>query len=226
MGKSCPFAGFDGQAFRPVRNTDGRGLKFPLRTGGPLFRSFESPDTVCSIGVDEYPRRSSCRGILTTLESYLTGDILRDRADISRIETVLRETASTIAATFVGTHWPYEVIRGIAPKRGPLSQSTTAMMIRAIDLILGAAGEDPNELSYVFELEKRLCERLQEIRNLSANALTTAINRRGKVQTTSKTYGRNDPLTLSFLAEIFRAKDDAGEDFKFPQIKSLRIRTT
>lgn len=52
---------------------------------------------------------------MTTLESYLTGDILRDRADIVVIETVLRETASTIAATFKDTHWPYEVIRGAPP---------------------------------------------------------------------------------------------------------------
>jgi hypothetical protein len=45
---------------------------------------------------------------VTALESYLTGDILRDRADVAAIEAVLRETALTIAATFRGTHWPYE----------------------------------------------------------------------------------------------------------------------
>jgi hypothetical protein len=58
---------------------------------------------------------------VTTLESYLTGDILRDRADVAAIETVLRETASTIVATFRGTHWPYEVIRGVQPGSDSLS---------------------------------------------------------------------------------------------------------
>jgi hypothetical protein len=146
---------------------------------------------------------------VTTLESYLTGDVVRDRADITLIETVLGETAATIAATFLDTHWPYEVIRGTAPKKGDLSQSTTAMMIRAIDLILGAAGADRKELSYTFELEKQLAEKLQEIRQIAVDALSAAIKQGGSVRTSSKTYGHNDPLTLSFLAEIFPAKDDA-----------------
>jgi len=53
----------------------------------------------------------SSRTRLMTLETYLTDGIQPDRTDIAVIETVLRETASTIAATFNGTHWPYGAMR-------------------------------------------------------------------------------------------------------------------
>jgi len=85
---------------------------------------------------------------LVTLESYLTDGIQPDRADIAVIETVLRETASTIAATFNGTHWPYEVSRGSLNANEGLSQSTTAMMIRAVDLLIGKTGTTHAERGY------------------------------------------------------------------------------
>jgi hypothetical protein len=162
---------------------------------------------------------------VTTLESYLTGEILRDRSDITAIENVLRETASTIAATFKSTHWPYEIIRGTAPKMGGLSQSTTAMMIHAIDLVLGVAGVNPQEPSYAFRLDKPLEEKLPSIRKSAFEALSAAIVQPGEVvETESRTYGRNDPLTLSFLAEIFLAASDRSEPIlAFLRTEALRL---
>jgi len=145
---------------------------------------------------------------LTSLESYLTGDILRDRADIDAIEITVRETATTITATFMETHWPYEVKRGSQlSKPKVLSESTTAMMIRAIDLILNIAGEKSKNPSYAFDLDDKIVDGLQTNRKAAFGALLGSLTKGSNIDAQSKTYGRNDPLTLSFLAEI-RADDE------------------
>jgi len=140
---------------------------------------------------------------VTALESYLTGDVLSDRGDIATIESVLGETASTIEMTFKDTHWPYEVRRGAALTVGKLSQSTTAMMIHAIDLLLDTPETNGGKLGYVFTLnDDPLGKKLSCCRKTAADALFDEIKKAGN-KTFSKTYGRNDPLTLSFLAEVW-----------------------
>ena len=157
---------------------------------------------------------------LQTLESYLTEGIHRDRADVEAIESVLHTTAATIRDTFLGRYWPYEARREGELLDQGLSQSTSAMMIRAIDLLLGSAHANAPLPRYPFELDSKLAKKLEEVRGFAEAELSTAIagtNPRPAAKgrrsagapsqahfgTRSKTYGRDDPLTLSFLAEIF-----------------------
>jgi hypothetical protein len=115
---------------------------------------------------------------LTTLESYLTDGVIRDRADIGAVETMLHETASTIERTFNGTHWPYEVVRGAPPKQADLSHSTTAMMIRAVDLLLGDGKATPQhaERGFPFDVGDTR-KQLSEIKQLSEEALLRALKK-------------------------------------------------
>jgi len=161
---------------------------------------------------------------MTTLESYLTGNVLRDRADIAAIERALHETAETIIATFNGSHWPYEVTRDAPFKKGNLSQSTTAMMIRAIDLVLAAQEANATEPSYTLDFDKSTVDQLDRIRQSAVASLRADIGKSGSLETISRTYGRNDPLTLSFLAEIFPATHGTSEPTStFLKTEALRL---
>jgi len=174
---------------------------------------------------------------LQTLESYLTESIHQDRADIAAIDVVLLETAATLKDASFGSHWPYEARRGKPLIDKGLSQSTNAMMIHAIDLLNGAAHPDAAQPRYPFKIEDELKEDLETIREASYTALSAKIfpaetpspdpKRKGKLgpSTYSRTYGTNDPLTLSFLADIHPVTRGGNPDplqaFIIDQAKAL-----
>lgn len=155
-----------------------------------------------------------------TLESYLNDGIHRDREDIAAIERVLAETGETIDENFNGqTHdWPYEIRREPSTQARKFSQSTTTMMINAIDLL----GEDsPRGVCepYPFVLGD-LGKTLVTKRQAAFKALVADIKRQRKVEgqsvalpfgTFSETYGSDDPLTLSFLSEVL-SPTSAGDE--------------
>jgi len=146
---------------------------------------------------------------LLTLETYLREHIHRDREEIAAIERVLLETGKTIDQNYDGTTWPYEIHRdGDRTPKVAYSQSTTAMMIRAIDLLLDAA---PGPRSpYPFDVGSLKTELKVKRDNAFTNLLDQIVKsdsdkeKSGKnaIRTWSGTYGTNDPLTLSFLSEI------------------------
>jgi hypothetical protein len=159
---------------------------------------------------------------LQTLEAYLSDGIYRDREDITAVDIVLRDTGETIDQTFdeERSDWPYE--RGHEPDRTitSYSQSTAAMMTHAIDLLLGIAQHGKRKAPYPFDLgkdaaalkEKRgraVVKLVHEIRATRDNRAKEPTRVHGKaVVTYSGTYGLNDPLTLSFLAEVFSVSKD------------------
>jgi hypothetical protein len=159
---------------------------------------------------------------LLDLETYLSDGIYRDRGDIAAIEQVLVATGETIAENFDDKtkDWPYEIRRqgGKAPRS--FSQSTTAMMIRAIDLLREAAPSSPPE-PYPFKLGV-LSETLERQRKAAFKALIANITPpkadgsegAASPRTESGTYGTNDPLTLSFLSEILSSPDSGTEQVR------------
>lgn len=148
---------------------------------------------------------------MQTLEAYLSDGIHRDREDIAAIERVLVETGEMIVRNFdhKTNDWPYEIRRQPSDEPRGFSQSTTAMMIHAIDLLREAVPGCARE-PYPFKLGG-LSEKLLEKRKAAFKALVAQIapTKDGKsksaassLSTKSGTYGTNDPLTLSFLSEI------------------------
>jgi hypothetical protein len=171
-------------------------------------------------------RRSEA--ILQNLEAYLSDGIHRDREDIAAIERVLIETGETILQNFNDktNDWPYEILRHPSNEARGFSQSTTAMMIHAIDLLREAVPGGPRE-PYPFKLGD-LSEKLVEQREAAFKALVAQITPPEKhgsesaapfPSTWSSTYGTNDPLTLSFLAEILPASDSGIDDQARPYAK-------
>ncbi|MER8873390.1 AAA family ATPase [Mesorhizobium sp. M0814] len=158
---------------------------------------------------------------MQTLESYLADGIQRDREDIVAIERALLETCATITATFDAKrkNWPYE-IRATEVAKGAESHSTATMMIRAIDLLGGSEHKGTTQPAYPFKIGTEDREKLKVARTSAFNALAANLrNNREKqgdgkapIITRSGTYGRNDPLTLSFLAEVLLATSDDAID--------------
>lgn len=151
-----------------------------------------------------------------TLEDYLAGGIQRDRTDIEAVDRLLIDTANTIVSTFTGRSWPYEAKRNTSLERKDFSQSTTAMMIRALDFLLGQGGNEPHP-RYTFGLPDDLRDQAIRVRGKAWLTLIKELGvtaTRGKfawpetLTTTSRTFGDNDPLTLSFLADLATEMDE------------------
>lgn len=147
---------------------------------------------------------------MLTLESYLNDGIHRDRDDIDAIERVLRETAQTLAKSFVKRKgcWPYEIDnKGRSSIKG-FSQSTTAMMIHAIDMLCNS-NLNNSKHPYQFYLGDYIDD-LKEVREKALSSLVedissnTKIKKKNKKESTtlSGTYGNDDPLTLYFLSSV------------------------
>ncbi len=156
------------------------------------------------------------------LETYLSDGIYSDRGDIATIEQVLVTTGETIAENFDDKtkDWPYEIRRQDGNDFRDFSQSTTAMMIRAIDLLREAVPGSTGEL-YPFKLGE-LSKTLGEQREAAFKALVANITPpkadgsegAASPKTHSGTYGTNDPLTLSFLSEILPSPDSRTEQVR------------
>lgn len=166
---------------------------------------------------------------MLTLEAYLSDGIYRDREDIAAIERVLVETGETIAENFEvqTSDWPYEIRRQGVKTSRDFSQSTTAMMIRAIDLLRERAPGSAPEL-YPFKLGA-LSETLEEQRKAAfkapINGITSPKPDVSGPSTQSGTYGTNDPLTLSFLSEILLSSDSGTEQVRiFAKREAKRLR--
>lgn len=147
---------------------------------------------------------------MQTLESYLSENIIHDRDDIAAIERVLAETGDAILATFDAKFggWPYEIPDRRSDRR-KVSQSTLTMMIRAIDLLRESRLAGAARPAFAFDIGEARGEKLDEIRPQALTLLSSELAESQKPRgagvpeiTVSPTYGRNDPLTLSFLAEV------------------------
>jgi hypothetical protein len=116
------------------------------------------------------------RPIVQTLEAYLSDGIHRDREDIAAIETVLLEIAETVVQNYneMTNDWPYEIDRHASDGARSFSQSTTAMMIHAIDLLLEAVPSQTRQ-PYPFKLSRQVATRLSEKRAGAFKALVAEV---------------------------------------------------
>ncbi|AMX94020.1 AAA family ATPase [Mesorhizobium sp. M7A.F.Ca.US.014.04.1.1] len=156
-----------------------------------------------------------------TLESYLSDGIQRDREDIAAIDRVLLETGETIAGTFNSEkpNWPYEIPdRRKENDKHKISHSTMTMMIRAIDLLRESQRVGTSRPGYAFEVGGQYAKKLDEARKKAFDRLVAELRearsetRAQTITTISPTYGTNDPLTMSFLAEVLSATPGGTDD--------------
>ncbi|TPM94438.1 AAA family ATPase [Mesorhizobium sp. B2-1-3A] len=142
---------------------------------------------------------------MDTLDDYLTGPYVADIRDISSVENIIQDVCKTLAATFNGSKgWPYAVDRKKKIELDDLSQSTTCMVSLSLWKLLHK-WKRPNKFgnSPTFpKVEINDSDSILDIAERSASILFGDVSKDGVVSTKSRSYGKDDPLTLSFLANI------------------------
>jgi hypothetical protein len=145
------------------------------------------------------------------LDEYLTNQFHLDRQDLRAVEVLLGEAVTTLMATHSAKGWPYEVRPTGFNKPKGLSHSTTAMVLLAIEKTVGRGGRALQRLDLpqypALKLNDNLVQQLTDVANNSFSALQNEILKRNTLHTSSKTYGKNDPITLSYLADLCRIKN-------------------
>lgn len=152
---------------------------------------------------------------MKTLDDYLTSQYLTDGQELARIERIIGDASATLCEAFVSNKgWPYRLKKGTENTRearppAVLSQSTTAMVSLSLVKLLGVwkrPGGYPICPSFPPpKIQNK--RRLENVARQASELLIKATAQSGG--TGSKTYGENDPLTLSYLAS-FRAMQRAA----------------
>ncbi|HEY0163846.1 MAG TPA: hypothetical protein VGB39_00565, partial [Sphingomicrobium sp.] len=141
-----------------------------------------------------------------TLEDYLAGDYHQDMDDIREIE----ETLEAVQNVFIHSHqdgrWPYERRAG-KPADPPLrpSHGTQAMIAAALGKMTGQCTMPGNDLARV---DFKLAALLPTAQKKGVECLIESIE---SATLKSGTFGDNDPVTLSHVAELIRGLDGAFE---------------
>src|SRR5690554_3045846 len=141
---------------------------------------------------------------MTTLSDYLMGEYATDQQDIRHLESVITDVCQTlIRFHFKRVGWPYEISKGYSPKTPKeMSFSTSAMVTVALCRLLGLIDREPDDYAAPrIELE----DKDKKTANGIVDELVKEILKRG-CGTYSRTYGENDPWTLSFLARLLKAQ--------------------
>ncbi|WP_202879922.1 ATP-binding protein [Sinorhizobium meliloti] len=140
---------------------------------------------------------------MQTLDDYLTGSYLTDTRDISSVEKVIREVSGTLTSSFDKTKgWPYAIHRQKPIKLNGLSHSTTCMVSLSLWKLLHQ-WKQPKKSSPNFpQVEIEDAKTIYDVASSATALLFAEITRNGQVATRSGSYGTNDPITLSFLADI------------------------
>lgn len=142
-----------------------------------------------------------------TLEQYLSDHYNDDLEDIRSIEQTLAAIAETYIATFDHTNkcWPYEITSASHTSHGKKSHGTSAMILSAIGKVIG---ESSLRNGATTESIPRLPKGLQEIFEAGLNGLIEQLQSAKKC--VSGTFGDNDVLTISHVAELAHALRPSG----------------
>lgn len=141
---------------------------------------------------------------MTTLENYLATDYRTDREEIGLLERTLNNAANTFAGTFIDDRWPYDVrINNASPefdKPSNYSQGTAAMALLAIGRLIDRCKGSNYRLRH---------DALSISWDTALKALESSVkkgSKRGskKIKVISSSFGDNNPMTLSHLAELKR----------------------
>lgn len=161
---------------------------------------------------------------MDSLDQYLTGAYPGDKQELASVERVIQEATATLIHAFVEDKgWPYRVTPAQAePPPTPLSQSTTSMVSLALWKALHA-WQRPKALVVAPEfppVSLRNREEVQRVAESATSLLTDEIDKGGgAVSTWSGTYGRNDPVTLSFLTDLNSVRGLPEGDEKWSKIR-------
>jgi hypothetical protein len=143
---------------------------------------------------------------LDTLENYLASDYLAEKQEIEAIDRTLNDVAATFSAPeiFDGKMWPYEFRTDGSrptPSAGTVSQGTLAMVLTATGRMLGHC-----------KLPKGTFAKpdVDDAANLESNwtkglkvLLADLVKSGHKPKVRSRTFGDDNPLTLSHLSELY-----------------------
>lgn len=144
-----------------------------------------------------------------SLEEYLAEEYEANRADIAELELTLQAASRTFQRSFrrlpnaAGKHgyWDYELRPNERSKLKPLkdiSQGTVAMVLAALGKLTGYDRAWLDEQSVVPGDYKAL----RKLWNKGAETLVLVIGK--KQQVFSGSFGANDPITISHIAEVLR----------------------
>ena len=145
------------------------------------------------------------------LEDYLADEYHQDQQDIDAIEAVLVDVARTLCVSFARDSWPYELKavptseHGGKP-RGTKSQGTSAMILAALGkMIRVCICRDGTLSEEVSGLPGARREDLNRIFKIGLMSLIKQLKKSGSFE--SSTFGEDNPLTVSHLAELSMAVD-------------------
>lgn len=158
---------------------------------------------------------------MASLESYLRGQFQDDKQQIRIIDEIVDEVVPTFGCNFgksdgdQGNTWPYDVSAGSSdsPK---FSFSTHAMISFALD----ALTQRPFNSTLISDkivprklgLNKEDREKLLNILRTAKRVLIEKLSQSEQPIVQSGTYGNNDPLTLTWLAELaYRCNADEDD---------------
>lgn len=135
---------------------------------------------------------------MDTLENYLATDYLKDRQEIDDIERSLKDLMATFEVTFDAKNgWPYDfrTDMGKGAAKHDKSQGTLCMVLSAAGRGLGRCALPKRTFAKSTKDDFPL---LKEHWDSGLKLLLTAVARGVR----SGTFGKDNPLTLSFLCEL------------------------
>jgi hypothetical protein len=169
-------------------------------------------------------------GMMTSLDEYLRGQYLADGAFLDRLYSAIVETVPIFhkhqqilpvakGSVKTGTTWPYAVSSPKSPaaprKLDSLSASTHCMILFALESLLTRQSENVSLLlgkSYrPAKLRSGDTTGLKTMVKAGKDALLELLDFRGSQSplVESSTYGKDDPFTLTWLAEVVLRMDDS-----------------
>ena len=172
----------------------------------------------------------------TSLESYLRTDYVTDTRQLDRIQSIVESVIPTFVEFTVPYRnfrtWPYLLRRDKSPKADDkLSNSTHLMILFALNAIIlggGRSGRDAAPRPVLFPAQLRTPKLdFKKLRGVVEHAMADIVTilkkRRArsphKPFVWSRTFGDDDPMTLSWLTELL-LRPPAGfrQDAKFRRV--------
>jgi ATPase family associated with various cellular activities (AAA) len=155
--------------------------------------------------------------VLDPFDTYRTGAYLDDKAEIERLQRIMDDVLGTFVRSYIPRYldWPYEIVAGKAS--GPSnSTSTRAMIIFALGVALGTVKSSflvPAVRSAQEVVSGKTLVRLKKIVPEALEGLIQSLDQVSADDplTKSATFGRDDPLTLTWLLELLNAYPEIAD---------------
>jgi hypothetical protein len=170
------------------------------------------------------------------LSDYMDRQYSVDRAMVKEIQLQTDRALETLVKTNLGQQgWPYALTNGDSLDAAPFSESTAAMILHAVAVEYGVIPDSvlvPRTLPGMARAgdgKKRKSKDIFKLLCEGTSALIDAISKTaaeagGTFLTSSKTWGKDSPLTLTWVYELLEA-DDLKADGVLDKKKSGQVRT-